>query len=235
MLSKPNFSQSGSVIVWIMVFIALFAALSFAFSRGTNNTTMKNSVIDETQKTKALEIVRSGENIKNGIRFMLINGINDSEIDFTNSVYTDYTNPSCGSDNCKLFTKSGGGINYVLPSDSWLDKANNLKNLFGKTFFTGNLDVTGDGTGDLVMIIPYIRQDLCKHINMSLRNSSDGTPVLANNNAWSETPANDLFGGTYGNTAINIGGNQSGCFEGAAADTIPASGTYHFYKVLIDR
>ena len=95
------------------------------------------------------------------------------------------------------------------------------------------------------MFLPYIREPICAELNRRLQLDNDGDITADTGNAWEPAGRNATFSGVYGtglpadtevlaeSTApFNLEGALSGCFEGG---NVPASGTYHYFQVMLPR
>lgn len=227
--------ESGSALVYILIAITLFAALSFAVAqmmRGGGSTN------DELRRLQATEILQFGRSLRSAAQGMEIDGIIDTEISFETATVVGYANAGCGGDSCKIFSPAGGGMNYSEPvAADWLDQSQSAEANFGQWVFSGDNAVTGVGTAasDLLVMLPWVTRTLCIEINDLLGvTNPGGTPPQDSGNADVSTK----FTGTYaasqsiGGGDPEIEGQRAGCFEGAGT---PAAGTYHFFQVLIAR
>ncbi len=244
--------ERGSVMLWIMVAVGLFASLSFVVSENMRGGSPE-LLSREVAKTHANEIIQFSSSVRRAIQTLRIDGVSDSEISFENSVVNGYTNPGCTGESCKVFSGAGGGISYVRPSEDWLITDHSSKDHYRTWLFSGSTCIANVGSGDescdvagtsdeeLVIFLPYINKIICEEINKKLGfNLPDGIALQEGTSAWDNTAATAKFTGTYvngneiGDGATEYRNVRSGCFEGSAGGTPPA-GTYHFYKVLLAR
>jgi len=164
--SKGNQAEAGNVLIWILIFIVLMAALSFTVSQGSR--TSVSGITDEQAKLTATEILDYAGNVKRVVQELQINGCANTEISFENAIVSGYSNPNAPSDNsCHVFHPNGGGLRYVSPTTQSLDSAYDAQSDFGEILFSGAINVANIGSSDedLIMIIPYIQQNICKSIN----------------------------------------------------------------------
>ena len=237
----PHNSRSperGSAIFYILIAIVLFAALNFAVSninRGGDSGLSK-----ELQRVYAGEIIDYSKSLRRAVQNMRISGVADTDISFDNQYVSGYQHSPEQPDQNKVFSKTGGAINYVEPNPDWLiaNPPNPLN--YGNWFFYGEgviLDV-GTSAADLTVTLSWIKKDICIAINDLLGiENPDGEPPQEDGNAVIApfTP----FAGTYAaNVEVANGtaeletGLMAACFEG---DTVPPADTYHYYQVLIAR
>ena len=140
-------SEQGSAIIWVLVMVVLFAALTLAVSDGSRTGTTQIS--DKQAELAAVEILDYARNIKNAVHQLQINGCSDTEISFENAIVSGYSNPNSPSDkSCDVFNGNGGGMRLHVVSDNYLDlsfKSSNPDN-FGTYYFNSGLQVDNLGT-----------------------------------------------------------------------------------------
>lgn len=231
-------NESGSVLLYILIAIVLFAALSFAVSqmgRGGGGESNK-----ELRRLQASEIMQYTRALQSAIQSMTIDGTEDTQISFENTTIAGYNYASCG-DACKVFSPGGGAMAYMIPAaGDWLDAAQSAGANFGQWVFSGSNSVVNVGTAapDLLAILPWVRKDLCMEINTLL---GIANPGLQPPNDSGDADLATKFQGTYtatqsiGGGDPDIEGQRAGCFQGATNLTSPPAETYHFFQVLVAR
>jgi hypothetical protein len=232
--------ESGSALLYILIAIVLFAALSFAIaqmSRGGGE-----GAGEEVRRLQASEILQYARGMQTTVQSLKIEGAEDTQLSFQSAALgAGYNYASCG-DACQIFSPSGGGMIYSKPSADWLDQANSGGAGYGDWIFSGSNAVTGVGTdgggadsAELLMILPWVDKSLCTEINDMLGIDNPGSdPPADAGNAELATKFTGTYAGmqTIGGGDPEIDGERAGCFEGGGA---PAPGTYHFFQVLIAR
>ncbi|NCT40130.1 MAG: hypothetical protein GW778_00505 [Alphaproteobacteria bacterium] len=216
--------QSGNVLFYILIAVALLAALSFAVS---NSGQGRNDMISEERaRLVAAEILEYADIVSTAVSQTKLRGYSDTEISFENSKIAGYTNANCTDDICKIFSLSGGAINYAVPNSLTTNASN------PEWIFSANQDIFGTNTtdGDLAIYLNNIRPEICKQINglLNITTISD-YPEDA-----STLVLNKFTGSFASNDAPNdedtsIESQNTGCVN------LTASNTYLFYKVLISR
>lgn len=227
-------NESGNVLFYILIAVVLFAALNFAVGRMNRGGPETNAELRQVQASEILQYARA---LQTAVRAMKINGIEDAAFSFETPALGGYNYASCG-DACKVFAGDGGGMSYAAPiAADWLDSGQSAGANYGAWVFSGNNDVVNVGTAapDLLLILPWVRRDICLTVNTMLGiTNPGGEPPADNGNADISTK----FQGTYaaaqsiGGGDPEIEGQRAGCFEGGGA---PAAGSYHFFQVLIAR
>jgi len=256
--AHSRLNERGSIIVWILIFVSLFAALSYTVSQGSRSGA--SNVTAEQANLAATEILDYATALKRVVQELKINGCSDTEISFENSTLSGYTNSNSPSDNsCHVFHPNGGGLQYLAPNIDWLDTSNTTVSHHGTWYTTAQGAINGlgiDASGsncpggisdgschELITGIPFINRSICEAINQKLGWGSDssGTAFIDSGNSYGYTASSQPFNGNYAPTAPHAMGGASpsnyssitaGCIEG---DSNPASGTYSFFQVLIVR
>lgn len=232
------------MLIFILVAIVLFAALSFAVSdmmRGGSG----NEINEERAKILASDILDYARALRQGVQNMRIsNGCADTAISFDTPSLIGYANGTNTA--CQLFNASGGGVNYVAPHKDVLAVVTPVPDLYNQWYFTGGvcavgLGVTPSGCSteaqrDIVAFLPYVNRSVCIAINNSLRvNNPGGNPPIESTHAWPTDNAKFTGNFTNGNILLERNGQMAGCFQGSGPTNTPPSGTYHFFQVLLVR
>lgn len=178
--------ESGSAIFIILIAVALFAALGFAFMQGNRSST--SVMTDEAAKTYATNIISYGNDIRNAITRMKLSGIQPSQFDFGNTILlrnngTVITaighNPNCTTAKCQVFSAQGGGL---VPKKTINGSALNTESPGTPTAiqdgawqaYEGKVDGVGTTENDIIYIAGYIKKDVCMMINQLLNVSKPG-------------------------------------------------------------
>lgn len=235
-------NEYGSAMLWIFIGIMLFAALGVAMMRGTR--TSSNMITSEEAKTYAKQAISYALEVKQAVARMTFRGVKDTEFSFENSQFgTDVGslrhppnhNPNCTSDNCKVFSPSGGGINPTfLPEGAKTKETRTSPHIKSGGWSAWGISVQGVGTAEneLIFVAEDIDLNVCLAINdiFGITNPG-GLPPNIN-----PAPAS-LYNGAYGNAGIigdeyaELAGKTSYCYN---VDPVPYD-TYNFFTVLIAR
>ncbi|MCB1783915.1 MAG: hypothetical protein KDI13_07950 [Alphaproteobacteria bacterium] len=241
-------NERGNALFFILIAVALLGLLTATLTR--NSSTVDQAGDFEQTRISASKILNTAKSIENAVQELQSRGCSENDISFENTTVSGYTNAGSPSDgSCSVFETNGTGLTYQTPKTGWLDTSKSAQSNYGEWVFTANNYVVGVGTGtdtsgdatpsnkDLIVILPYISSTLCAAVNdlVGVTNPSGAPPTNVTTSGL--TPkytgtfsAGDHIKDTSGTDALN--GKESGCFEGGG---IPASGTYHFYQVLIAR
>ncbi|MBU0800596.1 MAG: hypothetical protein KKA05_06280 [Alphaproteobacteria bacterium] len=248
-ISPARPGESGSVIIWIFVCVAMFAALSFAVAdmmRGGG--TGKN---EELVNVYASDIMSYSDNIRRAIQVMRVDGVSVSELSFENSFISGYENPRCNDPECLVFNTAGGGVTYTIPDPKWLDITKDDEVYFNEWFVAADTCVPDVGTGDatcaasdttnedLTLFLTHIKRPICMEINKQLGiENPNNAPPQESGCPWSTAATNRYTGSFINGESIIAGtsfaGRQSGCFQIGVCAGYDAD-TYHYYQVLLPR
>lgn len=245
---KNRKHESGNVLVYILIAVALLGSLSYVVAQSSRGN--GGSVSEEKAKLITAEILEYSNNLTAAVAQLKLRGCSDVEISFENSTSTlDYANSNSPTDNtCHVFNIAGGGIEYATPQSDWLDSSYSAEDTYQQLYIPRNVCVVGIGPSpdtatscqlgndhsDLILTIPFLKENICNEINESLGNGLT-TPPTDSNNALG--PGALPFKGSYGNpyvfrsSAGELDYKRSACFR---ASNNP-SDAYIYYKVLIAR
>ncbi len=216
--------ESGNALWFILVAVALMAALTVTISRSTDTAEQSGNV--ESFRVKASDIMRHSSSIQRAVNDMRMRGLSENELSFENSFTSaDYTNGTCAD--CLVFGSAGGGMSYRTPGTGWLDAGHSADPRYREWEFTGTNIVPGirSANADLIMYVGYLKQALCTEINTLL--GVTGIPV--DGNGINTTAYQGAFANT--STIDNMTDLEAGCFQ----DTGASARDYTFYQVLIKR
>jgi hypothetical protein len=227
--------QNGNALWFILIVVALFGALAATLSRNSGTVNQAGDV--EQARVKASSILRYTTSIQTAIQRMVLEGMSENDLDFSD-LGTDYENPNCTDDRCKIFKTDGGGIPYlnlssVVSSTSpqdWVVSAQNFIYLAG-------CDSADNTCTDLILVAPNIPKAVCLQVNsmQGITNTNDAPPQMGSflidekfNGTFTSTISNHAIGGTNASTeATEVQGRNAACVE--------VSGTYYFYQLLLAR
>ncbi len=242
-------AEDGNVIFMVLIAIALLAALAFSVTRSGRTSA---SMSQEDAIMAANQIMDYADSIDNAVQLTMVNGTTPELISFQNDIIAGYTNGSAADIN-KIFKTVGGGAAYQAPDTDWLDSAQSAQGFYGQWYFPANTCVPyigrgatdcnsdGDDNEEVVMILPYIKLDICLALNkkLDIDNCAADDPCDDNGEMW--PGGNTKFTGAFADSQsiYPAAGSEllhktAGCLEGSGTVNQPA-GTYHFFKVLVAR
>lgn len=205
-------SQNGNVLFFILLGVALFAALSYTVSssfRGGSNT-----ISDEQARVAAGQLIRAMQDIKSGYDYLWNQqGCSLDDVDFTNPATTPF--------DCDIFHPLGAGISYP---NNLAEYQNGTGSGVFTFYYVGNAPSSGygvDGLGtaadDHLVMLQDVRPEICVNVNKLLGYA---------------TPTADKVDTDAANTAIM--GDVNNEFDGQTTGCrrLTASGQYDVFHVL---
>ncbi len=180
---RKRLHERGNALIYVLIAIALFAALSFVLARQTD-TSEAGSLSAERAELYATQLISYAAQAKSVYDQMHMSGARIDQIDFTlptNAAFE--TEPPANI--YKIYHPSGGGlirgsipddaqheINPGTPSNWYIGRFNNVE-------WTPD-DSAGNPVNDIILTAHQIHVDVCKNINHKIT-GNDLIPVLDGN------------------------------------------------------
>lgn len=206
--------RKGNVLFFILIAVALFAALSYAVSNSFRGGT--GTITTEQARVSAGELLRSMGDIRQGYQYLWVQqGCSLDDIDFTNPATTPF--------DCDMFHPQGAGVAY--PNNLATYQTTGGSGLY-TFYYVGNAPSSGygvDGLGtsadDHMVVLEDVTVEICQAVNKML----DYDNFL-----------DDKVDTDAGNTAIM--GDINDEFDGqiAGCRRLGASGQYDVFYVMQD-
>ena len=198
--------QSGNVLFIILIAVALFAALSFAFFDGTRGG--KNFANEETAKLAAQEILSLMKDREQAFQALMLNGCSASQIDMGDLAVGTSGNAAAptGDDTCTLDGANGGAIKQARYLAAYQDFANfaaqeatQSAKLFHHHAGNSTLRVEeiGGADNEFAMQFNFVRTEICTQYN--------------NINGKDDIYFED--DDVYGDDAAQLSGKKTACIE----------------------
>lgn len=246
-MRDTHHTQNGAVFYYILLAVALIAALSYVVSR--DNRGSVSALSDDQARIAANEIIEYGNTVAQAVQKLRLRGCGDTEISFENPIITspvgfNYENGINTS--CHVFNLNGGSINYSLVPPQYIKSINSANTYFGEYVFSGNAGFLGVGSdcanarcNELFMAIPYLDDSICLQINKSvgIPNISNSPPSDNANFGLETFRSASLYKYEAGNNVEDIinddlTGKNVGCFYG---NNDPGAAGNTFFQILIAR
>lgn len=246
-------TESGNVFFLILLGIAIFGALTYAFMPSLR--VGQDGLTKERADLAAVEIVDYAETIKNAVARMIASGkCTENQISFENEVYQDFNGALAqplGSqplaiDRCKIFHPKGGGLSAILPAKASFPEISAGDLPPGQSTKAGHPIMIiaqvvnlagGPDVLELMIKVPHVPDEVCKAINKKwgiLGDSNDNLPI---NNDWGmekfDGDYTPLFpgAGTLGNVDNTLRNQSAFCARYTTGSKIDAA----YYHVLLAR
>lgn len=222
-------AQRGNAMIYVLIVVALFAALAFVLSR--NADTAEQGMMDEERvNVMASQIMQVSQQVKQGMDQMLYSGSAIADLEFC--LPSDGCYAGGGSHIHKIFHPQGGGmIKPRIPKEAVHQVDTNPSPDWYLGRFN-NVEWTDTTETDVLFVAHQIRQDVCARINLLLTGSAtipsltvDANKVLVDASRHSNGPNVDL------DTA------RCAACEGRAALCVAnnAGTIWSFYNVIAQR
>lgn len=234
-------SQQGSAMLYIMIAVALLAALSYAVSQ-TNRGSV-STLTDEKANLAAQEIIEYGNVVATAVQKLRLRGCSDIEIGFGNNVWQFENgtlihapghNPSTPGNECEIFSPEGGNVQAkVMPSNAGFTIAPGAVAKGSSIVNAINMVDVGTAAIDLVLVTTFVPKESCTVINDLLDTFDSDVPP---EDDWAGA---GIYAGTYTGTAQigeqepEVAGKTAGCLKWPGGSY--GENDVHFYQVLITR
>jgi len=243
---KQRKGERGNALIYVLVAIALFAALSFTLSRQTDSGEA-GGLDEDRAELYASQLISYASQAKNVIDQLDFQGVDISKIDFTLPSDTTFNS---GTTIYKIYHPDGGGLNLGKISPENTDSSNITTPADPPAgWYMGgfnNVEWTASGSTDIILVAYGINGTVCRVINNKIDPTLSPNPPLMTDSAkeaFVERQIN-FSGGTQTRytTGANVdlttqGGSDicAACDEKASLCVQDSDGVFAFYSVLADR
>lgn len=223
-------SQSGNVLWFILIAVALLGLLTMVLSR--SGTTVDQSGNVEQTRIKAGEVLRYAKGLELALDQLRLNGCSENELSFENNTDPNYTNPNAPADeSCHVFSTRGAGQTWREFYDQ------DLNNTSSATVFSSAFAIENVGTSRQELIVfMRVSPSVCAEINRSMDiddTDPDDISTLGNFEDWNLYFTGDFSTLVYtiadGTDAAELDGKLAGCL------IEPANENYVAFQTLIAR
>ena len=219
---RSLFREDGNVLVYVLVAVVLFAALSFTLSRQTN--TAGTVELDNAKlEFYASDLISYSAQAKSVIDQMMITGSGIDDLDFVKPGESGFANEPHGH---KVYHPYGGGLDDKNLADG-ITVSGEVGDPGWYLTSSMNVEWTDSSSTDVVLTAYQISQPLCALINKKITGSTD-IPALSGQ-------LRDIFISTGANndlttsTCADCEGQATLCVKNSSENS------YGFYSVLAAR
>ncbi len=226
-------NERGNVMFYILIAVALLAALIYAVSQSGRGSLQQ--VSDEKARLYASEIVEYANVVANAVAQLRLRSISTENLCFDDPGWgaDDYDHAGCTDDARKIFHLSGGGVTWKQAPTEAMDSAATPDNLW---HIYGDNEIQRVGTtcgaaacSDLILMVDELSRDVCVKINNLLQvGSKDSDPETDTDYGVVRYIGAFSYDETIGDESPILPGKTAACFR-------KSGGEYVFYKVLIAR
>ncbi len=238
-------SETGNVLFYILIAVALIAALTFAVAQSSRGNVQQLS--SERARLYATEIIEHANIMASAVSQIRLRGsaLNELCFDHTSWGASDYDHsPACTDDFNKIYHPDGAGITWSQAPSEAMDATFTPDNLW---HFYGDNQIENVGTtcginpancSELIMVVDELQLIVCQQINGLLGVTDENTaPPI--DTGFGEARYVGTFGytATIGDEAASsaLKGETAGCFSDPPVGVPLAPTNYIFYKVLVSR
>ncbi len=225
--------ERGNAMVYLLIAIALLAALSFAVAHGGRSSV--SALTDEKARLIASDVIAFADIVEKSVSQLRLRGTAVQNLRFAQGSLpvADYGTPGASAEN-EVFHSEGGGILYKPPTpEVTTTGTENVQFLNSNEIKGVGTDCAADGCADLIMVIPAVREQICRFINdLAGVDNPGGAPPTD-----TDMDESGKFQGAFG-YAETIGDEAGGAvlaskMEGCFQET--ADSEYVYFKVLVPR
>ena len=229
-IDRQSLTERGNALIYVLIAIALFGALSFTLSRQTDSSEV-GSLDSERANLYIGQMTSYAAQTQSSIDQMLFTSASDiDDLDFTPPGDPTF---DTGIVIHKVYHPSGGGLNPGrLPQEAVAQVVSDpMPGWYLGRF--NNIDWTESTADDVILTAFQISEELCNRINANI-DASLATPPSSSVQLRNILIDDALHGGT--NVELTTGGGQI-CPEcnNRAALCIENGGVYAFYSVIVDQ
>jgi hypothetical protein len=228
-----NNAQSGNILIYILIAVALLASLSYAVTQSTRGSA---NISAERARLFAGEIIDIASSMASGVEQLRLRGVNTEDLCFNHASWggANYNHGGCGDTQTHLYTPEGAGLNWALAPSGAMDAAATPDNLWH--FYSDNEienvgTTSGDAAGvDLIVMVDELSLTVCQQIN-DLLGVTDASTAPPSDTGYGATRFTGTFSytATIGDEDAALAGKNAACFLNTT------TGEYAFYKVLLAR
>lgn len=209
-------SQSGNALIYVLIAIALFAALSFVMGRQTDSSE-SGVVADEQIKLYAVQLIDYTAQVKSVVEQMSFSGTFPEDLTFFLPGDANYESEATHLNIYKIFHPAGGGLNLAnLPEGVRAGNGTEVDPAPG--WYMGRFnDINGTPTAahDIVLVAYKIARPVCAAINEKITGTT-AIPALTGK-------ARNFFIKESPSTPVHIDSTANGHGGSANADLIDTS------------
>lgn len=223
-----NHNERGNAFVYILIAVALFAALTFILARQEDS---KEAGVLEGERAKLManQLINSAGQVKSALDQMVFAGTAPEEFDFTGpgDINFDESDPVDNLD--KVFHPNGGGITLqLLPKQAITSQplTNPPPGWYLGRF--NHVEWTPTTHQDVLLTAYGIREEICAELNHIIV----GDPFIPTLNTDISTLLVDANDHTGSNSNFMATDCPSGNCEEIASLCVVNSGIYGFYNIL---
>ncbi len=229
---SKELGQRGNALVYVLIAVALFAALSMTLGRQTD-TGEAGTVSDEKTQLIATQLISYAAQTQSSIDQMVFTGSEIDDLDFIRPTAALFNTPPHIH---KVYHPQGGGLNPGYLSANAISQSTNDP---APGWYLGrfnNIEWTATAGSDVILVAYQISKKICEALNLKITGS---TAIPAMTNSIRNTMIDDSV---HTGTNIDLTTDPSGtpiCGDCDKRSTLCVSNQaqtiYGFYTIIADR
>lgn len=225
-MNFPSSPQRGNAAIYVLIVVALFAALSMILSRQNDNSESAG-LSDEKLEIVASQVISYPYQVKQAIEMMVLSGVDASDLEFMLPGEAGY---NAGSNIAKVFHPEGGGLILArLPEEAVSQTSTDPEAGWYLGRFN-NVEWTPTSAADVMLVADQISEAVCQSINRKLTGSDD-IPAMT------DTIPNVLIDDSRhgGSNVAEFDATICPDCENLPSICVSNGGQYGFYSLIVSR
>lgn len=228
-LKHQNQNERGNALIYVLIAIVLFAALSFTLSRQTD--TSETSFMDSSEvEILANRLINYSAQTESVINQMTFGGTIVANLDFTRPGETGFNAGTAAGNINKVYHPQGGGLNAgEFPAKV----AGTASGVVDPGWYLGrfnNIEWTATTADDVLLTAFNIREDICAKINQKITGSS-AIPTISPPANLHDLLINPAEHGAGSGSDFTVA--RCAACEGYMSLCVQRGGIYGFYTVIM--
>lgn len=227
-----NKSEKGNALIYVLIAIGLFAALSFTLSRQTS-TGSGEQIDTDRQQLYATQMISTASQLKSAIDQMLFSGSSIADLNFT---LPGDTNFETGSHIHKVYHPLGGGITPPQLASYAIDQTDTdpVAGWYMGSF--NNIDWTESAGNDVILVAYQIPETMCGLINEKITGNTT-IPALVSASLREVFIDGSIYSGANSELTTSTSGDICEECNNMASLCVsnPSGSMYAFYTVVADQ
>lgn len=222
----PLSAQRGNAAIYVLIVVALFAALSMIVARQNDNSE-SSGLSEEKLEIIANQVIAYPYQVKQAIEMMTLSGVDASDLEFMLPGEAGF---NAGSNINKVFHPEGGGLILARLPEEAIDQTSTDPEAGWYLGRFNNIAWTPTADTEIVLVAHQISQGVCQSINKKI-NGSESIPAMT------DTIPNVLIDDSrHGGTNV-AEFNATICpdCENLPSICVSNGGQYGFYSIILSR
>lgn len=168
-------SQNGNALIYVLIAIVLFAALSFSLSRQSRYGGGTGEIDAAKAEFHAAQMIAYASQVKSAIDQMIVTGSTIDDLDF---ILPSDANFDTGSPVHKVYHPAGGGITHANLPDNAVNQISTTPEAGWYMGAFNNVEWTKTTGTEIILTAYQIAMPVCEKINQKITGQTT-IPVLA--------------------------------------------------------